>query len=272
MKKYIKGIICPVILCICFGLISCGANPKDVKAPVFSGVSELNAILFEECNLLENVTATDETDGDVTDLIEVAVLPFSDVNNGVFRPKTVGEYQVVYKVKDKCGNEAKAYSKVIVSGGDDRPLFKAFDFHAKDLGSADVDCYNHTEAGAAGRASFDNGKLVYSVEKFGEVDWYNKLTLINLSLVSGKKYSVEFKASATNALTFVMFVNINGGSWNPALSAFVSLTDKPKEYAFETTTVSLSGNYALFLQFGGEQNKSLPATEIAFDYVRIYEI
>ena len=272
MNRYIKAIICPVILCVLFGLISCGANPKDVTAPVFSGVSELNAILFEECNLFENVTAFDETDGDVTDLIEVAVLPFADVNNGVFRPKTVGEYQVVYKVKDKSGNEAKAYSEVTVSGDDSRTVFKAFDFYGSDLGAADVDCYNHAEAGAAGRASFDNGKLVYSVEKFGEVDWYNKLTLVNLFLVPGKKYSVEFKASATNALTFVMFVNINGGSWNPAVSAFVPLTDKPKEYAFETTAVTASGNYALFLQFGGSDNQSLPATVITFDYVRIYEI
>lgn len=271
MNKAKRVIVLLFSICIVMFSSSCGAAAKTTAAPVFSGIKDLDAVIFENCNLLENITATDDVDGDLTSSIEVAVLPFADITNGVLRPSTVGEYQVVYKVKDKSGNEARAYSKVIVSGDDNRTIFKAFDFYGNDLGAADIDCYNRTEDGAAGSAAFKDYKLVYSIEKFGDIDWYNKLTFVNLYLVPGKKYSVEFKAFATNPLTFVMFININGGSWNPVVSSYISLTDSSKLYAFETTTVSASGNYALFLQFGSNENKSLPATQITFDYIRIYE-
>lgn len=271
--KLLKKLI-PIIvsMMICVSMVSCGKEEKDTVAPEILGVKILNAVIFENCNLFDGITVKDDTDGDITYRLSVAVLPFADVNNGIFRPVSVGEYQVVYKAEDKSGNEVKAYSKVIVSGDDNRKLFKAYDFYGSDLGASDIECYNKTEDGAIGKAEFKDGKLVYSIEKFGNIDWYNKLTLVNLFLTPGKKYSVEFKAKSTNALTFAMFVNINGGAWNPVVSSFVSLTTDFKLYSFETNKLSINGNYAMFLQFGSADNQALSFTEIVFDYVRIYEV
>ncbi|MGO0984521.1 immunoglobulin-like domain-containing protein [Clostridioides difficile] len=71
----------------------------DTVKPVFSGVENLTLDLNDTFNALEGVTAVDEVDGDLTDLITVEGGDLVDTS-------VVKEYQVTYKVSDKSSNEA----------------------------------------------------------------------------------------------------------------------------------------------------------------------
>ncbi|MGX9755891.1 immunoglobulin-like domain-containing protein [Clostridioides difficile] len=71
----------------------------DTTKPVFSGVDNLTIDLNDTFNALEGVTAVDEVDGDLTDLIAVEGGDLVDTS-------VVKEYQVTYKVSDKSSNEA----------------------------------------------------------------------------------------------------------------------------------------------------------------------
>lgn len=71
----------------------------DTVKPVFLGVDNLTLELNDTFNALEGVTAVDEVDGDLTDLITVEGGDLVDTS-------VVKEYQVTYKVSDKSSNEA----------------------------------------------------------------------------------------------------------------------------------------------------------------------
>ena len=77
----------------------------DTTAPVIDGVEDMVVTKGEEVDVLANVTATDETDGDLTDKIVV---------DGEVDVDTAGEYTIVYKVADEAGNETNAECVVTV--------------------------------------------------------------------------------------------------------------------------------------------------------------
>ncbi|MFL8798640.1 MULTISPECIES: immunoglobulin-like domain-containing protein [unclassified Clostridioides] len=79
----------------------------DTIKPVFSGIDDLTLNLNENFDALEGVTAVDEVDGDLTDLITVEGGDLVDTS-------VVKEYQVTYKVSDKSSNETIAVRLVSV--------------------------------------------------------------------------------------------------------------------------------------------------------------
>lgn len=79
----------------------------DTVKPVFSGIDDLTLNLNDNFNALEGVTAVDEVDGDLTDLITVEGGDLVDTS-------VVKEYQVTYKVSDKSSNETVAVRLVSV--------------------------------------------------------------------------------------------------------------------------------------------------------------
>lgn len=79
----------------------------DTVKPVFSGIDDLTLNLNENFDALEGVTAVDEVDGDLTDLITVEGGDLVDTS-------VVKEYQVTYKVSDKSSNETIAVRLVSV--------------------------------------------------------------------------------------------------------------------------------------------------------------
>ena len=263
-------------LCLLFLLLfvftACGAK-NDTQAPIFSGMpDEMRGTIFQEIDLLQNITASDETDGDLTEEIRVAVLPLERVIDGKFTPSETGEYLVLYKVSDASANERTAQVKLTVENDtqDARPLFKAYDCKGT-LASSVIDCYNHAEVGAKGEAAFVDGELVYTIEKFGAIDWYNKLTFGGLLLEPGKSYSFEFEAKSSVPVTFSLFVNINGGVWDPVCLSYVTLGETYSQYSYPSAVIDSSGEYAMFFQFGSETNQFLDKTVISFRSIRIYE-
>ncbi|MCC0628500.1 MULTISPECIES: immunoglobulin-like domain-containing protein [unclassified Clostridioides] len=79
----------------------------DTVKPVFSGIDDLTLNLNDNFDALEGVTAVDEVDGDLTDLITVEGGDLVDTS-------VVKEYQVTYKVSDKSSNETVAVRLVSV--------------------------------------------------------------------------------------------------------------------------------------------------------------
>ena len=76
----------------------------DTTKPVFSGNNNIMLMLGEDFNPLENIKASDNYDGDISDRITILS---NTVNAGV-----VGEYKVVYSVVDSNGNQ-EVFSSIV---------------------------------------------------------------------------------------------------------------------------------------------------------------
>lgn len=79
----------------------------DITAPVINlAKTEYTIPLGEDVNFLDGVTATDDTDGDITSNIKV--------DQSAVDFNTAGEYNVVLSVKDAAGNMAEQIVKLTV--------------------------------------------------------------------------------------------------------------------------------------------------------------
>ena len=94
-----------------FSLVGCGGTTVvDEVSPIISGVkATATTKVNQEIDLLSGVKATDDIDGDITSKIEIEVLPYVEVNNGIIIPDATGDYEVCYKVEDAAGNQAKTF-------------------------------------------------------------------------------------------------------------------------------------------------------------------
>ena len=89
-------------------------KPEENNIPVINAEDKV-VQLGEEFNPLTGVTATDEEDGEITEI---------EVIKNTVDIKTSGEYEVTYKVKDSKGGEATKTIKVIVN---EPPVINATD-------------------------------------------------------------------------------------------------------------------------------------------------
>lgn len=77
----------------------------DAMLPVLKGATDVTLEAGTVFDTKRNVTATDETDGDLTKSILIA---------GTFDSKKPGLYSLTYSVKDRAGNEAKMIRRITV--------------------------------------------------------------------------------------------------------------------------------------------------------------
>ena len=115
-KKMKKGIVALSAL-LALGLASCSDDrtPKDEVAPEISGNQDKVCTVDEEVNLLAGLSAIDDVDGDITENIQVTLIPSLDVTNGRVTPTETGDYEVQYKVSDQAGNVAEAFATLTVN-------------------------------------------------------------------------------------------------------------------------------------------------------------
>lgn len=121
-----------------FTLVGCGGTSVvDNVSPIISGVkSTATTKVNQEIDLLSGVKATDDIDGDITFKIEIEVLPYVEVNNGLVTPSATGSYEVCYKVEDNAGNETKTYLELLVEPGVGvKEEFLSIDIEEPTLGS-----------------------------------------------------------------------------------------------------------------------------------------
>ena len=106
MKKRIFGLL--IALIFVFGIVACDKQTTqetqltettvvDETAPVLSGVEDVEIDLNTDYDLLTNITANDNVDGNITGSIEVT-------DDGGFDYTVAGEYTISISVSDSSGN------------------------------------------------------------------------------------------------------------------------------------------------------------------------
>ena len=79
-------------------------EPKDVTAPVISGVEDKTFVLGDKISYLSGISAVDDVDGEVEVEVDKSEV---DVN-------TPGTYTVTYRAVDAAGNEATAQAQITI--------------------------------------------------------------------------------------------------------------------------------------------------------------
>ena len=88
---------------------------KSNTVPEITGVSDGVVKAGVEFNAMADITAKDKEDGDITSKITIESTPSIDFKNGKATIEKAGNYELVYKVTDKDGNEVEAYSTLTVT-------------------------------------------------------------------------------------------------------------------------------------------------------------
>ena len=175
----------------------------DVDAPIISGVKPtLTCQAGESLNLLEGVTAVDAVDGNLTDKIQVSIMPNKPITNGVvqFSKDDEGFYDVTYTVVDAAGNETNEYSEVTVTEAlGEKTLVKDFAF------SRDLEGWEpYLNEAVKGTHGISHGKYVYDITESDGVDWHIKHAIYNYPVQAGHSYEIAAKFTSNVAGT-VMF-------------------------------------------------------------------
>ncbi|MBQ3253753.1 MAG: hypothetical protein IJA65_04270 [Acholeplasmatales bacterium] len=189
MKKVLLSLVAGLSI---LGLASCNGEdkPKDETAPVISGVQDLVCTVDQTINLLNGVTAVDETDGDITSNIEITLLPEMTVNNGSVTPTATGDYEVAYKVKDAAGNEGEAFATLAVTPA----LAPKTEYQVYTFGNADTNGWGaelKTDEGVEGSVGIVKGNYQINVTKSNGVDWHVKFAR-NFALTVGTDYTFTY--------------------------------------------------------------------------------
>ncbi len=238
MKKLLTVLLAAVLSLGIFA--ACGEKTKDETAPEISGVKATVAIESgQDFDALAGVTAQDDVDGDITDKITVSSIPELTFTDGKATVTEQGDYEIIYSVKDKAGNEGNAYTTLTVTRSiASETTFHKYTFGDSDTSSVDKFGFELTTGENAGEATFgiEEGVLRVDVTHSG-----NAMSDVHLErkdfvpVPSGEtlvEYDVVYTMrSSANAL-FSMAVN-NGteGTWNPLASQYnVQLTPEWKDY------------------------------------------
>ncbi len=110
MKFPKKLLVVFILLLTSFTIVACGPGEEEVPVdakPTFSGTGAVAIVLFDEFDPLAGVSAVDAEDGDLTGDI---VVKTNNIDN-----TEVGNYTVVYEVKDSADNVATATRSVTVN-------------------------------------------------------------------------------------------------------------------------------------------------------------
>lgn len=175
-------------------LASCTGEqqPADETAPVINGVKDLNCSVNETVNLLSGVTAVDETDGDITDNIEISIMPTLTVTEGKTTPTQTGDYEVAYTVKDAAGNEQSAYATLNVTPAlAEKVVYQQYQFTSADVQGFRLFLWNDTPESNLGTIDVVKGNLQVNVTKNDKEAWHVKLEK-DLPTTQGVDYKVTY--------------------------------------------------------------------------------
>lgn len=88
---------------------------EDVTKPVLKGIKNITAYIGDDIDYFEGITAVDDRDGDISNIIEINM---NDINLN-----TPGKYSILYLVKDSAGNETTKKVKITLLE-DKSPILK----------------------------------------------------------------------------------------------------------------------------------------------------
>ncbi|NLN51038.1 MAG: DUF5011 domain-containing protein, partial [Acholeplasmataceae bacterium] len=220
MKKRI-----PLLLLMLLGLVLTACGTKTVKPPELSGIEPVEIMVGDDFDPLDGVAATDEKDGNITS--KIVVEGTVDVNKA-------GVYELVYKVKNAGGKEAKKTRFVTVKAlgglvnGDFSEGLEGWDYWVNDTQDVDAEvtvvnkeAVVNIIAQAAGEGGLDN-------------NWWDvQLKQTKISFEKFESLKLVFTARAENPRK--MMVNLQGGGLEPkAINDYmVSLTTEDQTFEIE---------------------------------------
>lgn len=124
-----------------------------------------------------------------------------------------------------------------------------------------------------GRIYTDGNAMHFIISNKGSVDYYNKI-MFYIDLEELANYRFSFKAKANVDLSFFMFVNVKGGSYNPIGTFSANLTDEEQTFTFTADQmVMLDNSYEITVQNVVPSVAEFSGTiEIEFYDFQVYKI
>ncbi len=140
-------------------------EPKDVTAPVISGVEDKTFVIGDKISYLSGVSAVDDVDGEVEVEVDKSEV---DVN-------TPGTYTVTYRAVDAAGNEATAQAQITIENP--APVEGSYQALAQEILASITD--DTMSTGQKLRAIFDyaHNKIGYTGICYDGSDWENEALL-----------------------------------------------------------------------------------------------
>ncbi|TVP85734.1 MAG: hypothetical protein EA375_03130 [Acholeplasmataceae bacterium] len=227
---------------------------EDTIAPVFSGVrANINLAVDDDFDPLEGVTAMDNVDGDVTDLIDVTIYEVvgeTETEIAEIDMSVEGTYRIVYTVSDAAGNEAIAESHltVILVIVFEYPGWRTF-----------VNFWEGTES----ELIVEDGVLTFTLTTISAMNENWKAQVIqdafalgygednegHMALEAGATYRVTFDAKATVAGDIVLAIGYSIPEWNPYfVEEDIAVTTEWQTISIEFT-LDAEGDYSIPAQF-----------------------
>ena len=178
----------------------------DDEKPIITGVKELTLNVGDIFNSLQGITATDNSDGEITSRIVVT---------GSVDTTKVGKYKLTYSVQDTSGNKATASNivtvvdkeKPVISGIENISIgkFTAFDelSGVKAVDNHDGDLTNKIKVtGAVNTSVIGDYSLVYEVtDKSGNIARQERKVTVKVIPVANVVFSLDTKIKTGKIVT-----------------------------------------------------------------------
>ena len=168
------------------------------SAPTINGVlDEVSINLGESWNALAGVTATDDTDGDLTAFIEISSIPAIVNNDGVLTPEERGDYFITYSVTNSLNLTTEAYTTLTVLAA--KPTERLFrEFELSQTKSFDQNGWELVTTGA-GVATIDDSQnaLIVEIETHSSEPSDIKLVKEGLAFEASTNYILKFHTNVT---------------------------------------------------------------------------
>lgn len=286
MRKIITILSLIVSLMLILGTVSCSKDSAETTTasapntkPSITGVIDTAVEAGSEFNALQGVVASDQEDGDITNMIVIDSTPSMSFRNGKAIPEKAGSYELVYSVTDKGGLTTEAYATLTVTRQTAEPvLYRDFDF------STQVVTDNHgwvpaISDAASATAAMKQGAYVFDIATPGNGDGDIQLKKSGITLKKAD-YKVKVWAKATEDTYCHLLARDEqadgwatfGGVFNAKITKEVS----PIELNF---TVDREGSMELLLNLGkitpnpGNPSDTTPDNfSVVIDKIELYEI
>lgn len=195
-----KGLVL-VTLLAALGLASCGGKTaKDETSPVISGAANMSCAVNETIDLLKGVTAVDDVDGDVTEAIEITLMPSLTVTNGKVTPILDGDYEVKYAVTDKAGNEGTAFATLNVTPAlAEKEVYKKFEFKDASTSGFSTFFFDEIPNQIEGTCGIVKGNYEIKATKVDGEAWHIKFENGKLATKPASDCKIKFSFTSTVA-------------------------------------------------------------------------
>ncbi|MCR1808790.1 carbohydrate binding domain-containing protein [Haploplasma modicum] len=234
---------------------------EDTIPPMFtSGVNDVEIQLGSEFNPLSGVVATDNNDGDISDLIDIISIKLNDeVVESVDTNIADAVYTITYMVTDQAGNETTATRTVTIKdfSAEFGNVIQNGDFKEGLTGWEKWEEGNHLEM------KVENEELVLDITGLGANPWDLQVFQEGFRLETNVTYQLTFNARSTVArdINVALGVALTQDPW------FLNYLEKQEGLGLTTTNKSFTFTFKvneetttsgkLVFEVGNTQNAAL---------------